>query len=418
MIGTLNSKQLGPPRILAAWRMPTPSRLAALLFLLGAATISSACKKSPVEAAPQKTQTAFALQATSLPNLVSVDWDFKFWFLDATPPEMYNDYPVTSAQTGGHVDAVLPCLTGPSGTGQNQVIATAQLWFAGQTTPAQGTGSALFTCRQSLDTPINIVVNVTIPSNVGFVDPTGVVTGVGCSSKIDWKDDSWLAVCSDSSCGDSQAVFVFANACQQLDGTPPSYWACGPGADWTLSGILASCQFAIPPGAGNWNFGISALPQVQLSPADPTLTDSSGNLLVFSNVPTPLASLQRSASGPNTGTVDTTRVADFAADLTLAANAVGGPSPHQLLEVRNTTSGAVASAWLAFGPCDPPVQGTQSWPGLYAVDVRLSGAGAATVVLAPAAQGAAASGVATCTAQWASDQVTPQVSCSAVGALP
>jgi hypothetical protein len=209
-------------------------------------------------------------------------------------------------------------------------------------------------------------------------------------------------------------MFLFANACQALDGTAPDLLACGSSTDWTLQGILAASQFPVPPTDGVWTFGVTALPSQTLTPPDLTLTDSAGKLRVYKQVPTPSARLLR-ANGANQGTIDANRFADFAADLVLPAATPGAGTPHQLLEVRNGTGGSAASVWTAFGPCDLATLGVQGWSGLYVIDARLHDSGSVDLILS-AQPGGLASKKARCTAQRAGDG-TPQISCAAAGSL-
>ncbi len=168
----------------------------------------------------------------------------------------------TSTKASGQILAVLPCLTTPSGTGNNQVKASAILHFS-DGTQATGTGSAVFTCTQSVDTPINLVISIQMAVNAGFVDPNGQVTVVNCDSNYEWKDDSWLAVCSDSSCGDAESVLLLEDNCSQLGTGTPTFWTCGVPADWTILDLTpptppvasATCQFPVPASDGSWTFG-------------------------------------------------------------------------------------------------------------------------------------------------------------------
>ncbi len=389
-------------------RMRSEGKGAAIALLACSFALASCHRAAP--ASPNLVNRHVDLQSISMPNLLSVDWDFTFWYLGATPAKQYNEYKVSSTAQGGHVSPTLPCITDDSGTGTNQVKAVAQLWFSGQTKPVQGTGTALFTCSRSLDVPINIVISVQLPLNSGFGDLGALVTGVSCNSRVDWKGDEWLAVCGNSSCGDSEAAFLFENQCQMVGGGAPSFWACGAPSDWTMISFVANAQFAVPPGDGSWTFGISALPQLSLPAADPSLTDSTGTLMVYSNVQTPTATLSR-VQGVNQSAIATQRTADFAAILTLPAQSIGGDLPQQLLAVRNSPAGASATSLTRFGACDVPVLGTQLWPGLSVIDVRLRDAASADVLLSTDA-GGIASQRAVCTAVRANDG-TPQINCSA-----
>jgi hypothetical protein len=375
---------------------------------------AAGCQKDGLAGVAERSQTTFVVQSLAIPGLVRVDWNLKFYFLESTPPAMYSEYPVSSGMEGGRFTAVLPCLTNASGTGQNQVQAVAQLWFTGQTAPVVGTGTAIFTCVRSADTPVSLVISIRLPADAGFNDVIGKVNGISCASKIDYKSDAWLAVCGASSCGDAQAMFLFANACQSLDGTSPDFLACGSSTDWTLQGVLAASQFPVPSIDGAWTFGVTALPSQVLTPPDLTLTDATGKLRVYKQVPTPSARLLR-ASGTNQGTIDADRFADFAADLVLPATAPGAGTPHQLLELRNGLNGSAASVWTSFGPCDAPTAGVQGWSGLYVIDARLHDAASVDLILS-AQPGGLASKKARCTAIRGADG-TPQISCTAAGSL-
>ncbi len=387
-----------------------PARRLALTLCAAAALV--ACKRAPAPAAA-RAQGSFSGQLVGIPNLVSVDWDLKFWLLGSTP-QLYDEYQTSSTLPGGQFAAVLPCLA-PSGRATNQLQATAQLWLEGQSAPVAAQGTALFTCVTGLDAAVNLVLTVSVPGSDGFTDPTGIVAGVSCVSKVDWKSDTWLAVCGSSSCGDAEAVFLFANSCQDLTGSAPGYWACGWPTDWNILSTLATSQFAVPARDGQWTFGIAATPQLQLGAADPTLTDPSGNLLVFQGVPAPRATLTRTG-GANAGSISAARVDDFAVSLSLAAQGAGGPAPAQLLEIRNGASGASAAALLPFSPCDAPVQGAASWSNLYAIGARLQSPGTASLLFA-AQPGGLAIASATCTAQWGAG-AAPQISCTSAGDLP
>ena len=252
---------------------------------------------------------------------------------------------------------------------------------------------------------------------IGPLEPLGGVVQLGCGDEQGLRRGE-----ISGSIDDGDAVFLFENECSQESGGAPAFWTCGAVGDWTILDIptptpptaSATDAFAVPPGDGNWTLGISALPQVKLSGADPTLTDAQGNLLVFSNVATPIATLSRS-QGTNSTTLNATRTAAFAAILTLSADTPGGPTPQQLLEIRIASGLTTATVWEPFGLCDSTVQGTQSWSGLYPIDVRLTDPGSAKVIFAVSPGGLAVQS-ALCTAIRANDG-TPEINCSAAGPL-
>ncbi len=353
----------------------------------------------PKPGSPPAGRSQFALQTPSLPGLTSVDYTLHFWFLGAVPPLAYDTYLASSAS--GSVFAILPCFSDRSGL--NQVRADAVLHFAGAPDLA-GSASAIFSCQQSLDTPVSLVISAVRGTGVGYGDIAGLAAGVSCQSAINLRGDSYLAVCAESTCGDSGAVFLFTNSCRALDGSAPSFWACGPPTDWTLLGPLASSAFTLVRD-GTFRFGIAAPPAVKLSAPDPTLTDASGNLLVWGAVATPAATLIRSGGAVTRSTLDATRTASFAARL----QAAGGPP--LLLEVQGGAAGAALFAWTPLGPCLAPAAGVASLPGLFVVDVRLASPAVATLLLAAAPAGPA-SQRSSCTATAAG-----AILCSAPGPL-
>ena len=128
--------------------------------------------------------------------------------------------------------------------------------------------------------------NITVvgQGNGGFVDIDVGVVGTLCSAKTDYKDDGFIAVCLDSSCGQSSTVFLFANNCQSVRGTAPEFWPCGAPTDWVLTNLVATSQFAIPEEDGTWRFGLVTLDPYRMSQVDPSITDDEANLRVWRGV--------------------------------------------------------------------------------------------------------------------------------------
>ena len=92
---------------------------------------------------------------------------------------------------------------------------------------------------------------------------------------------------------------------------------------------------------------------------------------------------------------------------TLSGNSWNGTGGH--------LPGTAATVWQPLGACGRPVSGTQTWEGLFAIDVRLSGPGAAKIIFAGAPGGLAVQS-ALCTAT-RDNSGAPQIVCTAAGPL-
>ena len=372
------------------WARAGPLALAALCLF--------ACQPAaaPFQGAPGRTR--FAIQPPPLPGLLSADYTFRFYFLGQLPVQAYATYMQSS---NAIASAVLTCREG-----LNQVVLDATLHFSDGSTQL-GHAAALFSCVHEADTAVNLVVSILRTGAYGDADLGALALATSCDSRADLKGDDALAVCASSSCGDASAAFVFTNYCRALDGSAPTWLACGAPADWTLLGPLGRAQLPVPAQDGSWAFSVAALGVLQLPIIDPTLTDSTGKLRVWAGTATPRVALTRS-HGALTQQV-TPQTAPFAALLDVSASA------HALLEIRHPTGGAQAYGWAAFAPCDRAALGIPSWPGLFAVDLRLVSPGAAKVYLGPQIAGIATKS-ATCTAVLAADGM-PGVQCTAASAL-
>ncbi len=375
------------------------------LALAAAALVCAACtpRETGTTGKPAAAgRSRLRLQAPVVEGLTSVDYSLRFWFLGEAPALEYGRSQWTSTSAGGDLFALLACLGG--GSGQNQVRADAVLHFAGAP-DLSGTANAVFTCTANEDVAVDLVISVYAGGAVGFDDLDLGAAGVVCKSAISLRGDGYLAVCSQSSCGDSGAVFLFANQCRGLDGSAPRFWTCGDPADWTVLGPVVSSAYTLARD-GIFRFGVAALPQRKLARPDPALTDAQGNLLVWGAVAVPAATVVRSGGVVTSTSLAATRAASFAAQL----QAPGGAP--RLLEIDNGASGAAVIAWTQLGPCATPVAGVSAFPGLWAIDLRLSSPAAATLLLA-----ATPGGTVTRRASCAAD-VAGLVTCSAPGALP
>ena len=114
------------------------------------------------------------------------------------------------------------------------------------------------------------------------------------------------------------------------------------------------------------------------------------------------------ASGSIAATVDLA-----AAELTLAPEVAGQPSPKLLFLVEKVGLGARITWQTRFGRCDVPVEGVGLYPGMKVIDVRREGASAVKLNLGRADIGLAES-VARCEASWSTTQPSrPIITCGA-----
>lgn len=316
-------------------------------------------------------QARLAIEST-IPRVTSVDYTLRFYWLDVTPPLLYNEVTLTSARPGGELISVLPCRTSGE-TGINQIQVSAVVHLEGQADPIHASAAAVFTCRRNADTAVNVVVSLGGQLDAGFADVDVTTSGVLCASKVDTKGDSFVAVCPTSSCDPHSAVFLFANTCQTLSGAPPSYWACGPG-EWTLIGGAANVQYPISPVRSETvTFGVTAVEPLQLASFDPTLTDSERRLLVWRRTPSPRALLETQLGRIVRSEIDRARLADFVAEL-LAPAVPGVPLPRLLAIAMLDAGGTTVTHQTRFGRCDLLADGTSRFAGLWAIDARLMGA--------------------------------------------
>lgn len=392
---------------------PTGARRA--LAALTVAALFAACGTAEPDApAPEVGQARLALSAPNSSGIARIDYTLTFTFLQATPPQVYLVEEYSSARHGGELVAILPCYTTGAGTGINQVDVVAEVHFDGDAEPVTVNASAVFECVRNADTRVNIVLNLVGALNAGFVDLDIAASGTLCASKVDFHGDGHLGVCPDASCGDAEAMFLFANTCQAVGGGAPEFWVCGAPTDWIVSQYLANSQFPVPQTDGRWEFGVVALDKLHMIQDDPTLTDAEGFLKVWTGVASTRAVLERQG-GENVLAESRVTMRDFAAELRVPPQSAGQPSPRLLLLGTNATEGARITFQGEFGACDLAVQGTDLYAGFRVADVRLDGPSKVRLLMTDAVVTYVRT-VATCEAGWdAADR--PTVVCGPPGPL-
>lgn len=407
-----------PSRTLLAFRASQPNlhrRLLVTALVLSALATSCGSSEEPVTGK----ELGFANVALDIPNgayIERVDYLVRFTFLETDPPTPTIEKAYSSVMSRGELVAILPCRTGPNGEGLNQVDVTAKVWVRGRAEPFDAAASGVYTCVRNADTLVNVVLNVILPLDGGFGDLDLLVAGTLCSGKVDKKYDGYLGVCPQASCGRADEVFVFANDCDTIQADEPTYWVCGDQADWTISGSMANAFFPTPERDGSWTFGVIALDVFQMLQADPTLTDPSGFITVWSGVSASRAYIER-RQGTNVRRENAPLMYEFAAELTLAPQTAGLPSPKLLLLAEQVGLGARLSWQQRFGTCDVPVEGVALYPGMKVVDMRRDGSSAVTLMLGRADIGLAES-TARCEAGWTTTEpARPTITCGAPAPL-
>ena len=144
---------------------------------------------------------------------------------------------------------------------------------------------------------------------------------------------------------------------------------------------------ALPLRDGTFAWQVVALDRLRLAAPDPSLSDASGNLRVFRGVASPAARFVRAGGRNQPVEVQAARTLDFAAELETPDVAGTVPLPHPLLTLRVGTAGTDVSWRVRFGACDTTPQGTSTYPGRFAVDVRLRSPAEALLFLSPTAGG-------------------------------
>lgn len=364
---------------------------------------------------PTSGELGYANVALDIPNgayIERVDYVVRFTFLESDPPTPTIEKTFSTVMNRGELVAILPCRTGPRGEGLNQVDITAKVWVRGRAEPFDAAASGVYTCVRNADTLVNVVLNVIAPLDAGFADLDLLVAGTLCAGKVDKKYDGYLGVCPQASCGRSDEVFLFANDCKSIQAAEPTYWLCGDQADWTVSGTMANAFFPLPDRDGAWTFGVIALDVFQMLQADPTLTDPLGFVTVWSGVSASRAYIER-RQGAVVRSENAPLMYEFAAELTLAPQVPGQPSPKVLALVEQVGLGARISWQSRFGRCDEPADGVALYPGLKVIDMRRDGAAAVTLMLGRADVGLATS-TARCEVGWTQTQpARPMLTCGA-----
>jgi hypothetical protein len=383
------------------------------------AALAGGCGRDALPSSPSGPlgQAKIALEIPNGAYIERVDYQVRFTYLETSPPTPTVEESYSTVMNRGELIAVLPCRTAADGDGLNQVDISAKVWVRGRAEPFDAAASGVYTCLRNADTLVNVVLNVVAPLDAGFADLDVLVAGTLCAGKVDKKYDSYLGVCPQATCGRADEVFIFANDCKSIQAEEPTYWLCGDHADWNVSGTTANAFFPLPDRDGSWSFGVIALDVFQMLQPDPTLTDPQGFVTVWSGVSASRAYLER-RSGANVRQENAPLMYEYAAELQLAPQAAGQPSPRLLLLVEQVGLGARVTWQTRFGPCDAPVTGVGLYPGLKVIDLRRDGAGKARLLLGRADVGFAES-EAECEAVWDTTRTPsrPTVVCGVQTAL-
>lgn len=393
-----------------------------MTVLLGLATTAlGACGGSKPEPVSDLLGQATAALNFNPTKIRSIDYTITFTYLESDPPDTYSVQEYESVVHNGQLITILPCRTGPDGTGYNQADVDAVVHFVDETMEDVTVhASAIFECVRNADTRVNILLNIAEQLDTGFGDLVIAPAGTLCSQKTDWKPDTYLGVCADSQCGDATAVFVFASHCQTISGADPVYWYCGSPTDWGVRnddiGTSAISYFPVPDADGHWEFGLIALDPLRMADSDPTLTDEEGDLRVWVGITSTHTELDRENGHllPGTG-ASTATLLDFAAILDVPPQQPGQPSPQVLVFGNNTDEGVNVAFQTMFGACDQPVQGTALYDNFQVADVRLEGTSKVRLLLTDPSFTFVRS-VAVCEAGWDAAN-RPTVTCGPPGPL-
>ncbi|TNF26339.1 MAG: hypothetical protein EP329_21410 [Deltaproteobacteria bacterium] len=350
-----------------------------MLLVLLAGSMSTACGKDEPTGPNDLLGQATAALNFNPARIRSIEYTIKFTYLEEDPPDTYSSQEYTSVVHNGQLITILPCRTGPDGTGWNQADVDAIVHFQDETMEDVNVhASAIFECVRNADTRVNILLNIAGQLDTGFADLNIAPAGTLCSGKTDWKPDTYLGVCPNSQCGNSTAVFISASDCVTISGEDPVYWFCGSPTDRDIRqndyGTSAISYFPVPDTDGQWEFGTIALDPYRMAQEDPTLTDPEGYLRVWVGVAQTHAIVERENGHLVSGTGQiTTTLLDFAAILDVPPQAPGQPSPQILLFGNNTDEGVNVAFQTRYGACNQPVQGIALYDGLQVADVRLDG---------------------------------------------
>jgi len=393
---------------------------ATLMMVLGASLAACAPISEPEVSAPWTGGVGSARMSLTLPAsgpVVRVEYELTLTFLETSPPTVYAHETLPSLMPDGDLLTILPCRTGADGTGLNQVDILARIWLTPAGPPRMASTSEVFTCERNADVSVDVLVSIMGALDAGFADFNIQLGGVLCAAKVDWKPDTWSGVCAEASCGDAHALFLYATTCQTLSGDLPSFWVCGAPTEWSIVTQAAYSYFPVPEGDGRWTFGALGLDAHPPSEPDPSVVDASGARRVFRGLLATRATLEQHA-GTSTSRIDEIAI-DFAAVMTLPPRPGVLGTPEVLVQVRNQALGATLTWQTRYGRCDVPVDQTDVYPGLSAVDVRRDGEHAIDLYLGPVDADATdtttnlslATRVARCEARW--DGSSPRVTCEA-----
>lgn len=378
--------------------------LLALLAMVGVA----ACGQDAQPSTKALGTASFALDLPNAGIIEKAEYDVRISFLETNPPTPTLQETYSSVSFGGELLSIIPCTTGADGDGLNQVDISAKIYVRGRAEPFTASAGAVFTCVRNADTLVNVVLNVIGQLDNGNVDIDVMVAGTLCASKVDMKDDSWLGVCPDAKCGNSDELFVFANTCEAVQADAPTFWICGDPADWKVIGGRADAFFPVPQHNGDWTFGVTALDVFKMGQADPSITAADGTVKVWAGLSASRAHFVRQG-GQTTRRENGPVVYEFAAELAVAPRGAGQPAPELLLLVRKDSQviGSRVTWQRRFGACDEPAEGVTLYPGLKVLDVRRDGNQAVRITFADPDTGFASS-TARCETGWNETGASPR----------
>lgn len=365
-----------------------------------AALVLGACGSSAKTDDPTLGRVGFAIEFPDGVDIEYVDYEVDLTFLEEQPPETYLHRETHETRRGGELTEVVPCHTTSSGTGLNQVDITAYVKVPSRDEPYKLQSSAVFQCKRNADTLVNVTLSLLGAYDGGFVDIDAIPIGTLCSSAFTQHADTTYGVCGEAACGrgDGEDYWVFASHCESLQAQTPTFWICGSPADWNVNFEDATAYFPPPQHDGQWSFGVVALDGYTMAQADPTLTDPSGKLTVWTGASGTKANLTRT-NGHVVANGSEPEVYLFAADLELAPDQVGLPVTHVLMLVHETSIGSRIAYQTKFGACDQPALDVSLYPGSPMIDVRRESADSVKLILADPATGFATL-VAHCQTDW------------------
>lgn len=417
--------------------MPS-SRCPKAWFSVGIALVAGVCLASCAEnrEGGRPTLVSASLEWHQPGSVIEyVDYVIKLAYLELDPPPIY--FTKDLHQDGdAPLLAIYSCKT--NGTeGKNQLIVDALVKFVDSPDPIPVTTIVTFICHQNADTPVTVSLTVARAGNAGFFDTSFIVNGTTCATKTDIKGDEWAGTCGTSSCGredqnlgawkpDSEGVFLFANGCQTVQASAPTFFVCGDyGAEWVISGEVAHAFFPIPSGDPSlanhsWEFGVVALDRFKTT-KDPVVTDDQGIVSVwgtvgFTRATFTLVNGMAEAKPPK----PIVEYKDFAAIVTAPPRVAGDPTQEMLVLIDNQPEDRVAHVRFmrTRGPCELEPAGIKDYP-FAVIEVQRSGNSAIRLTLSDDAgldpnTIQMATATADCAASFPAGATEPVITCTGV----